>query len=663
LSPPGDYINGTSQIFSRFKLFTRLESLNNTLMPGFITTRMRASWVALALILAACNGTAVVTLTSTPSTDNFLAYRVGLTSIQLQNSSGSSGLKVLPAGTTVDFVNLLNFSEVLGAVGVAKGTYTSAIMTLDFSNAQIVYDDGSADGVALTPLNAGGQPAGQMSVTATLDTTTPFRIALKQSAALAIVFDMGASNLVNLTDKTVTVTPLVGASASPIDGKQVRIRGPIIGVNSSSLVFTSGVEPFDANVLGQGQLSITQSDLTTYEINGQPSIGSAGFSGLASVGSGALAVSYGTLTAADTITDTTAATSTSSNVTFTATQVLAGSSVQAAGVDRVTGVVTARSGNVLSLEAATLVGADGSDTFISGATLITMGPNTLVTAFGQTTAEFFTPQQVSIGAVIDAFGTASNTSSGQASFDASAGRIRVDLTTVSGLVTAVSTGALELNLGILAGRSISGFDFVGAGAAPTQYSIAATALDLTNTSVGAPVVFSGFTSAFGAAPPNFTATAPAVVVDPATGTLESSSTETVPLADPTVIPAQMVIDWSGGTAAPFITFDTSAIDLDVHNGSFGQRHNIQIGPQLIDVTGLSADPLISPNTSSSAQLFSIGHAMSSTVESFNTYAAFITQLQTELNGTVLATALTASGSYTSSSFAFSATSIALLLNN
>ena len=635
-------------------------------MPGSIVTKLRASWVVMALILTACNGTAVVTLTSTPSTDNFLAYRVGLTSVQLQGSSGSSGLKILPAGTTVDFVNLLNFSEVLGAVGVAKGSYTSAVMTLDYTNSQIVYDDGSLEGVALTPLNASGAPAGQISVTATLDTTTPFKIALKQSAALAIVFDLGASNLVNLTNKTVTVTPLVGASANPIDGKQVRIRGPITGVNATNLSFMSGVEPFDADVLSQGTLSVTQSDLTTYEINGQPSTGSAGFSGLSSVGSNALAVSYGTLSATDTITDTTAAATSASNVTFNATQVLAGSSVQAAGVDRVTGVVTSRSGNVLSVEAATLVGADGSDTFIPGATLITVGPNTVITAFGQTAADFFTAQQISVGAVIDAFGTATTGNSGTASLDATAGRVRVDLTTVSALVTAPNNnGVIEVNLGFLGGRSISAFDFVGSGAAPAQFSVGVTALDVTNISVGAPLQFSGFTSAFGAAPPNFTATAPAVAVDPTTGILQSTTndvTETS-LPDPTIVPAQLVMDWGSGTAAPFITFNSTSIDLDVHNANIGTRHKIQVGPQFIDVTGLSQDPMISPNSSTSAQLFSIGHAVSSTVESFNTYAAFITQLQTELNGTVLATALSATGNYTSSTFAFTATSIALFLNN
>jgi hypothetical protein len=62
-------------------------------------------------------------------------------------------------------------------------------------------------------------------------------------------------------------------------------------------------------------------------------------------------------------------------------------------------------------------------------------------------------------------------------------------------------------------------------------------------------------------------------------------------------------------------------------------------------------------------VFSIGHSGSSTVESFNTYGAFITQLQSELNGVTLATGMTAIGQYTASTSAFSATSITLFLNN
>src|SRR5580692_8391757 len=115
------------------------------------TPKLLAVPLGLALLaLAACNGTAVVTVTATPSTDTFIAYRVGLDSVQLQTSGGKKTLKVLPAGTTVDFVNLLNLSEVLGIPTAAKGTYTSAEITLDYSAAQIVYDDGSAAGLQLS---------------------------------------------------------------------------------------------------------------------------------------------------------------------------------------------------------------------------------------------------------------------------------------------------------------------------------------------------------------------------------------------------------------------------------------------------------------------------------------------------------------------------------
>src|SRR5271163_3980531 len=160
------------------------------------TLKLMAVPLGLALLaLAACNGTAVVTVTATPSTDNFIAYRVGLDSVQLQTADGKKTLKVLPAGTTVDFVNLLNLSEVLGVPAAEKGTYVSAGITLDYSAAQIVYDDGSLNGVALSPVDASGQAVGQISVTVSLDPSNPLRLTAKQTAQLALDFNLAASNL------------------------------------------------------------------------------------------------------------------------------------------------------------------------------------------------------------------------------------------------------------------------------------------------------------------------------------------------------------------------------------------------------------------------------------------------------------------------------------
>jgi hypothetical protein len=619
---------------------------------------MRGAWVralslplSLALLaLAACNGTAVVTMTSTASPDAFLAYRVGLVSVQLEASSGKSGLQILPSSTTVDFAALTDVSEVLGAAAVAKGRYTSALITLDYSSAQIVYDDGSVDGMALTPVGANGKALGQIQLTVDLDPSDSFSISSKGASQLAMVFNLAASNVVDVSSKTVTVTPMIAASAMPIDTKPVRIRGPLVSVagtaasTTATSSFTLGVMPFNGTVSGAGQLSIVTSDATTYEVNGSASTGSVGQSQLAGLGTGALGVAYGTLAAADntttTTTDGTTSTTSSINVSFTAAQVLAGSSVQGGGLDRVSGIVSARSGNILTIEDGTLVGADGSETFLGGTTTVSMGPNTAVTEFGL--GGFNVPQQVSVGSSIDAFGVATILSSGNATLDASAGRVRLGNTTASGLVTAQGSGTLNLKLASLGGRAVAAFDFAGSAAAPGQYIVDTATLDLTNSTAGVPVVVTGMPNSFGVSPPNFIAAT---------------------LLDPTTIQAELAVDWGTGTAAPFVTYDSSSIDLDVRNTSIGSRHQIQVGAQDINIVGLSADPSIVPDPTSSNTVFAIGHSVSSTIESFNTYAAFITQLQAELTGTTLALGFTATGQYTASTSLFTATSITLFLNN
>src|SRR5580692_7797672 len=87
------------------------------------------------LALAACNGTALVTLTATaPSVTHFLTYRVTLVSVALQQANGGSSQNVLPAPVSVDLTQLTDISEILSAATVKKGTYTSVTVTLDYSN-------------------------------------------------------------------------------------------------------------------------------------------------------------------------------------------------------------------------------------------------------------------------------------------------------------------------------------------------------------------------------------------------------------------------------------------------------------------------------------------------------------------------------------------------
>ncbi|HXI77608.1 MAG TPA: hypothetical protein VNH21_10755, partial [Steroidobacteraceae bacterium] len=502
---------------------------------SILRIRVLAALLAIASGLAACNGTAVVTMTSTASQDTFLAYRVGLVSVQLQSSSGKSGLKILPAGTTVDFAALTNLSEVLGAAAATKGSYQSVLVTLDYTSAQIVYDDGSLDGVALTPVGTDGRAVGQIQLTVKLDPNYAFSISSKGASQLALGFNLAASNTVNLSAKTVTVNPVIAASALPIDGKQVRIRGPVVGAAAggvsaaTSAEFTMGIMPFNGSIVGTGNLAVVTTDSTDFEVNGNVSSGAAGLGQLASLGRGTLTVAYGTLTTTDqSITTTaygaasittpstttpsttgdgmastttpyaTASTTNTVKVTFTAAQVLAGSSVQGGGLDRVTGIVSARSGNTLTVEDGTLIANNGTETFLGGPTFVILGPNTLVTVFGQSTAEINSPQQISVGSSIDAFGIVTSLALNEATLDASAGRLRLDPTTASGLVIAQGAGALDLNLASLDGRSIAPFIFAGSGVDPGHYALATGALSLTNATAGVPVIATGLPNSFGA---------------------------------------------------------------------------------------------------------------------------------------------------------------------
>jgi hypothetical protein len=627
-------------------------------MRDFISklfSKLFAVPLTLALLaIGACSGSTVVTLTATPSSDRYVAYRVGVASIQLRTSSGKPSLMILPAETTVDFTKVTDLSEIIGAPSVPKGTYAGVEITLDYSTAQIIYDDGSLDGVALAPVDASGKALGLVRVIVAVDPADPLRSAAKQANRLSLSFNLAASNLINLSNDTVTITPLIAASTQAIDAKQVRIHGPLLGANSSFL--STGVTPFDSTTAALGHLSIEPSDTTTYEINGFVSTGAAGQTQIAALPANTLMTVFGTLVASnsasiiDTSTTapgtttpvTTATSSTASTVTFTASQVLIDGGIQGVALARVSGTVAARSGNTLGLEEATLIQNAGTTTLVPGTTIVDVGPSTLVTFFGQGVEDAISAQQISVGSVIEAFGTASNTSTGQVLLDASAGRVRLGLTSASGVVTVQGSDSLTLNLTAFGGRAISAFDFVGSGADPNQYGVAfGSTPDLTNSTVGAPVVVTGFANAFATAAPNFTAST---------------------LLDPTTIEAQLVIDWSGGAAAPFSSVDSSSIVVDPATSNFGLRHQIQIGSQIINLVGLASDPSITPATSSTA-VFSIGHAASSTVENFDTYPVFITQLQSELNGTTLATGMTAIGQYTASSFAFSATSITVFLND
>jgi hypothetical protein len=168
--------------------------------------------------------------------------------------------------------------------------------------------------------------------------------------------------------------------------------------------------------------------------------------------------------------------------------------------------------------------------------------------------------------------------------------------------------------------------------------------DLTNAGAGQPVQVTGYPAPFGSA-----------------SSTTGDFTEQSSFLDYTTINALLVLDWTG-TSTPFASLTTAQIQLDAQNIGIGTRHFIQIGAQTFNVIG-GTDVLIQPSLTGSNTVFTIGHSVSGSYENFNTFSSFITQLQTELTGSVVATGITAVGQYASSTFTFSASSVTLFLEN
>ena len=617
-------------------------------------------------------GAAVMTITD--AAGDFLSYKVNLVSLQLQKSDGTM-VETLPATTAVDFVQLITLSEVISARQIPPGNYVAAQVTVDFTNASIMVDDGTGAGVAVKPVDSSGAALGQLALTVQLDNTNNLKIAAAKTSRIGFDFNLLASNMVDLTAKTVTVSPVLEASVVPVDNKQVRVRGEISAVDTANSDYTVAVDPFndhDANDDnnnngGSGSsghdandndkvlpLVVHTTATTTFEINGTPFSGAAGLAQLAALPANTISVAFGSLSTTD--------------QSFTASSVLAGTSVSGGNMDHIQGSVVARVGNTLTVHGARMDDRDGHDDdhYMAGNATITIAAATAVTAQGQASSTpAHTIAEISVGSLIDAFGTASTDNSGKVTLDATAGRVRLDLTRVQGALAATATGNITVSLTSIDRQPISLFSFTGTGSAagvdtdPAKYVVTTGALSLTPFSVGSSVLGIGFVNPFGSTPPDFTAVtlADGVMGD---NDNDNDNNDDNPNRGKG---AQMDIDWgNSGTTTPFKTLSATDLDLDVNNSSIGSKHRIQVDPQDVDIEKLSSDVMIVGATSGMT-LFAITGRHGRMTDNFQSFADFEKALAADLNGSTTALRLTAQGQYDATSNTFTAQRITILLSN
>jgi hypothetical protein len=609
-----------------------------------------------AACAASCGSTM---MTITDAAGDFLSYQVALVALRLQKADGTL-VETLPATTAVDFVQLVNLSEILSARQIPPGQYVAAQVTVDFGNASIMVDDGAGNAVAVKAVDSTGAALGQLQLMVQLDAKNSLDISAAKASRIAFDFNLLASNMVDLTAKTVTVSPVLVGSVVALDNKQVRVRGEIASVDTANSAYTVQVDPFhnhDDDKFSSVLVSTTAN--TSFEVNGAPFSGAAGLAQLAALPANTLAVAFGTLD--------------KTNQTFTATSVLAGSSVEGGGVDHLFGTVTARSGNTLTVHNIHIEDHDngddhdGGDSFVSGDATVTIAAATAVLQQGQTAATpAHTIADISVGSLIDAFGTASKDGAGKISLDATAGRVRLDFTQVQGILNNIGTNQLTLALSSIDRLPLSLFSFTGTGATPatgsavdtdpTKYLIATGNLPLSSFTTGRSLIGIGFVAPFGATPPDFNA---ATLVSGTLGDMDDNDDDN----DNSGKGAQMDIDWgNAGTTTPFKTLDASHLDLDVANSSIGSHHRIQVDPKDIDITALATDPSIVA-ASSGMTLFSITGQHGRATNNFFAFADFEAALAKDLDGKTTALRLDADGQYDAASNTFSARRITILLSN
>jgi hypothetical protein len=596
---------------------------------------------ALALALGGCstnqnvnNGTPVVTVNSQAAGD-FSTYVIG---ISLYSMTRSDGYVAYPAGYTAEeFADLgqrVDLTELLNAVGVPTGTYTSVVIGLDYS-IPVVFLKGQTAAATVVD-SSGNVDPGIIYVAVKLDPGHPLVVSQNESTPFALDFDLAASNSVNTTSNSVTVKPYVVATATPTDTEQIRARGLFVVGDTTNNNFIENLRPFEDNIYSTvGALTVNTTPNTYYNINGSVFTGAAGLATVAKLTSNTPMVAYGALGDMSTITPG-----------FTATEVYAGTAVSNGVFEHVRGTVSAISGDTISLTGATYLYYEGYCTdnicftyFPTGT--ITVSSSTLVTEDG-TSGSTFSPQSISVGSQIDAVGVGTNTTTSVA-LDATSGLVRLQSTPIWGTLNSGTVGSATLNLLSMGPVAASALSFAGTGtssandAVAANYTIGTGTADESAITAGTLLRADGFPTPFGSAPPDFNATA----VTPA-------SSEA----------ADLIVEWSGssGTTAPFTSYDSTSLALNLANATTAV---VVVGPQCASGQGcspgtpLTGTPAI---TITGANQFGIGNATNG-VSVFSTPGDFATSLTSTLNGSTAVYGVIAIGSYDSATNTFTASRV------
>lgn len=642
---------------------------STTRTPYRDATSNRANWMAMAiavLTLSACGGGASTTADSaleppvtvvecdpsdpatadecgtvlvalTDADGDFLNYTVDVVSLTLETANGRV-VETLPRSTRINFTDYVDLTELVSAASVPPATYVSGSITLDYSDADVVVEaDGMAKNAIVTDID--GVLLTQSELRISLSNRDQLQVSKGRSALLQLDFDLAASHEVDVipTPATAVSEQFIVAEVTPVDEKDIRVRGLLADVSEVDMTYTVAIRPFYDRDGNHGRVTVNVTDDTEIEVNGESFSGSEGLRALNAAGPGILTVAKGTLSTAER--------------EFSADVVLAGSSVPGFDKDAVVGSIIARDGNFLSIRGATVIPSaitpSDSRAQFHDDVVVEVGPNTRVAKDGDRTADLST-DALSIGQRITVRGNQATATTDEAApqvlFDATEGAVRMHVTHLLGMVNTAMPGQTDITLYGIDRRRADIFDFGGTGAStandadPANYEIETGSLVLADFAAGKPVVAYGFPNAFGAAPADFTGRT---------------------IVDYTGVRSALGVGWGvDGSAMPFSSASVDGLLLNNQNTDIDQRHFIKQGPMVIDLTALASDTLIVPRSNGRA-LYYLKSADS--LRLYSDFADFIDALNTSLASTEKARSMHARGLYDNDSNTFTAYKIGIHL--
>jgi hypothetical protein len=633
-------------------------------LQGRAGTRKLASWITMLfayLLLAACGGGAgttanqgagttatcdpsdpgtfaecgTVMVALTDADGDFHNYTVDVLSLKLETANGRI-VETLPRKTRINFTDYVDLTELVTVATIPPATYVSGTISLDYTDAEVFVEasdvvDRSKQAVVT---DRAGNALTQTELKIHLSNRDQLIITRGRPAILQLDFDLDASHTVDIvpTPATAVSEQFILAEVAPVDEKDIRVRGPLVEVSGDEMTYTVAIRPFHGRDGDFGRVKVHVTDDTEFEVDEMLYAGAEGLRALDVAGPGTPTVAKGTLNVAQR--------------EFTASVVLAGSSVPGIDRDAVIGNVIKRDGNFLTIRGATIVPSDRRTHFHNDV-VVEIGPETKVFKEGHRAADLGI-DAISIGQRVTIRGDQPTPSTDalapQILFDATQGSVRMHVTQLSGIVNTVMPGQTDITLHSIDHRRVQIFDFSGTGqseaqdADPNNYEVATGNLTLADFAAGKPIVARGFPTAFGWAPPDFTGRT---------------------IIDYTDVRSVIGVGWGAeGTAMPFSEVTPEYLVLDNDNKDIDERHYVKQGPVLIDLTALDSDTTIVPRESDRLAFY-IKSADS--LRMYSNFADFADDLSTSLLEGDKARSMHARGKYDASANEFTAYKIGVHL--